>query len=664
MNRNQKGGKGWFGALLPMLIALLTLLPLMAWAGPYEDANALYKAGDYKSALTLLQQAQRETPDDPRVFAGLGKTYRKLGDNASALKAYTEVVRLDPNLTSIGDKSGFLSVFRSLGGKVPAPQPNPAGKPGQSEIERMRGNNPNLLINALSSDDVVVSPGMMSLVDKAAVQAAVEAARPTQVKVLAVGRTGNFPSREALADDLRKRLDMPRDGVLIVATPKGVSASSARLNRKQMAAAFQKAGVDVAYGKGGLTAAIIASVQAVTGKVVSEQRQTTNTAAGVIGLGLLGGGGFLAYRAYRKRKALADVVEPLEQERRKVLEHLSYADGYLDLLPKGADGDEAKRLRASAFEKYDTATGILKSAKTPDDARKAGPLLEQSEAEMISCRQAIDKATGGTGVVMGLSTVPDISTTETKAQRFIKTENLRTEEDRRQMQAELDSIPANERGVSFFSGQPLPSSELVPVTIVVQGKKRTVMASREEAATIARGETPEVRAFRDDSGQYVPWYEYRSYDPYRDYYGNRGLFSGSDFVSLYLLSQLMGPGMYGGYGPWGYGGYGWGMPVPPPTWGGWGWGGGYTSGDYYGAGGAYGGYQGSQDGGNYGGAPQYDATPDNAGGMDFFGSTYNEQGGNFDDVSTDSGSSFDFGGSDSGGGADFGGGDFGGGGDW
>ena len=47
------------------------------------------------------------------------------------------------------------------------------------------------------------------------------------------------------------------------------------------------------------------------------------------------------------------------------------------------------------------------------------------------------------------------------------------------------------------------------------------MASRDEAEAIRRGETPQVRAY-EQNGQYIPWYENRGYDPYRDYYGGYG----------------------------------------------------------------------------------------------------------------------------------------------
>jgi len=234
---------------------------------------------------------------------------------------------------------------------------------------------------------------------------------------------------------------------------------------------------------------------------------------------------------------------------------------------------------------------------------------------------------------------------------------VRDEQEAARLQQEIDAIPASDRGVSFFSGQPLPTSQLIPVTLVIGGKKRTVMASRDEAAAIARGETPNVRAFPDEQGQYSPWYDNRRYDPYRDYYGGWGGGYGrggglGTLVDLYLLSHVFGGGMFGGYGGWGYGGVGWG-------------GGDVVNNNYYygGDGGPVGDGVFGSGGGQYSGdGGGFNAPVENAGGFDFFG-----QGG-YDDTSAQSGASgggfFDGifgGGGDSGGGFDFGGGDFGGG---
>ena len=516
------------------------------------------------------------------------------------------------------------------------------------------------LIGALSEGGVYVAKGLQSdytvngrtdRVDADALWFAVEKAKPTVVKIVAVAKTGNYPSRDALADDLRKRLALSDDAVVIVGTPQGISASSGRLSKSQLSDTFKNARLDTAFAQGGLTGALVRASESVSGTVVSDRRTDTGRSGGLVFGGLALVGGFVAFAALRKKKALDEARNPLLPLKKEALNSLTYVDGYLDILPQTAEADRARTLRASAYEAYSTANGILQTAKTPEQIAQAGPLLQQAVAQLTECRSAIDKATGGTGVVVSLpSEVPSLKTDAQKAQAYLKNndlrpvEALRTAQERDLMQAEIGQIPQNERGVSFFSGRPLPASELVPVTVVVQGQKRTVMASREEADSIMRGQTPQVRAFPGENGQYVPWYEQRNYDPYRDYYGGWGYNSGvGTMVDLYLLSSLMGGGMFGGYGPWGWGGYGWGMSQPPV----------FVDNTYYrpdyapvGGGGGYD-NAGGQDFFNGGG--NFDPSPDHTGGIDFFGGGgYDEQGG---------GGGFDFGG------GDFGGGDFGGGGD-
>ena len=520
------------------------------------------------------------------------------------------------------------------------------------------------LIGALSEGGVYVAKGLQSdytvngrtdRVDVSALQNAVERAKPTVVKIVAVAKLGNYPTRDALADDLRKRLALSDDAVVIVGTPKGISASAGRLSKDQFSEMFQTARLDTAFAQGGLTGALVRASEVVSGTVVSDRRSDTGRSGGLVFGGLALVGGFVAFASLRKRKAMDAAKAPLLPLKQQALDSLVYVDGYLDILPQSAEADRAKSLRASAYEAYSTANGIFQTAKTPEQIAQAGPLLQQAVAQLGECRSAIDKATSGTGVVLNLpSDMPSLQTDAQKAQAYLKANDLRpveavqTEQERDRMQDEINQIPQNERGVSFFSGRPLPASDLVPVTVVVQGQKRTVMASREEADTIMRGQTPQVRAFPAQNGQYVPWYEHRNYDPYRDYYGGWGYNSGvGTLVDLYLLSSLMGGGMFGGYGPWGWGGYGWGMAQPPVfvdnT---------YYSPDYAPANSGFGftDNAGGQDffGGNGG---SFDPSPDHSGGVDFFGGGYDEGGG---------GGSFDFGG-DSGGG-DFGDGDSGGGG--
>ncbi|MBC7807766.1 MAG: hypothetical protein H7145_16660 [Akkermansiaceae bacterium] len=648
--------KQHFFGTVPALLALTLSLSVVAFAGPLEDAQTSYRRGDYSSAKRYAEQAISANERDPRAYVALGTILRKQGDDAGAKSAWDNVIRLDPGLRSVKDDRGFLRSYRAVGGNPAAASSGGGANSGGGAV---RGNSEaNAIINALSSGSVYVHPDLAGEVDTARIEQATRATAPTIVKVVVVPKLGPYPSRAAFAEDLRKQLNLGENGAVVVATPKGVSGVSERLSSSQVEKSFDEAGIGPAFARGGLNEAVPLAVKTFGGTVTDDRRGDANR-SGLIGLGLLGlVGGGVGFYGLKKKREMDDAKEPVERIRQEVLKNLSYVDGYLDLLPAGTESDRAKQFRAQAYEKYATASATLQSAKKPDEVRAVYPMLERALAELNECRADIDRATGGTGVAMAIPEIPDLSTDATRADRYRRVEDLRNQSEADRLQREVESIPQNERGVSFFSGQPMPKSALVPVTMVIDGQKRTVMATREEAEQIKRGETPAVRAFDDGRGNYVPWYEHRGYDPYQSYYGGWGMGGGGlgTFVNLMLLSHMFsGGGIFGGYGGWGGWGYGMGYG---------GWGGGYGGptivnnnyGDGYGGnGGFFGGSDGSQ----------YDATPDNSGGTDFFGQGgYSEQssdgGFGFGDSGGDGGFG-DFGG-DSGG--DFGGGDFGGGGDW
>jgi tetratricopeptide (TPR) repeat protein len=609
------------------LIAALVLLPMAAWAGLYEDADAAYRRGDYRTSVTLLQQAQQENPNEIRVYAALGKSYRKLGDNNAAREAYTEFLRRDPDLRTLKnntDRQNFLAAFRSIGGQIPARRPEQGGQDPASV-------SPSDIIAALNSGNVYVVPTLRKDIDSARLESVAASFAPNKAKILVTRQLGGYKTREELATALGQALNLGKYDTLLVITPRGVSAYAPRFSTAEITDILRNSKVESLLAQQPTEAAAVA-LQSIASASKGAASGDTNKTTGFFVLLAAGAGGFFLYRAAKAKKAMADARAAVEPLRQKVLADLAYVDGYLDLLPKSdPNTTQAKQLRASAFEKYDTATGFLKTAKNPTEVRHAEPLLKRASDELLECRKAIDLATGGTGVAMGLLETPDLDTDIRKAEKFRKAEELRTEEERRLMQEEIEQVPVEERGVSFFSGQPMPASQLVPVTIVIQGRRRTVMATPEEAAAIARGETPSIRVFQDPvTRRNVPWYENRNYDPYRDYYGYGPtiVFVPPVFVPIYDVTYDYGPAVYDHYGGWGYGGYGWGMPEPP--------GGVYTHDPGQGGWGGQGGYV-------------QEAPPEHAGGFDFFGQQgYNEQGPGFDSGdSGDSGSSW-FGGDSSG----------------
>ena len=209
------------------------------------------------------------------------------------------------------------------------------------------------------------------------------------------------------------------------------------------------------------------------------------------------------------------------------------------------DSDQVRAFRQAADGKYEQAAKILDRATEVSDIQRAQGLLQGAQSDVQQSRRYLDRATGGTGNIPGDDAV--------RPQPLPENE--------RQVQA----VPQNQRGVSFFSSQPAPLGSLVPVTITVNGESRQVLATPEEAEELRQGRMPQVRSF-NVNGQYVPWYEYSSYDPYRDYwqYQNAGWggFGGgvvAGLVGAELLGDLFAPRGYG-YGGFGYGGYGYSTP--------------------------------------------------------------------------------------------------------
>ena len=68
---------------------------------------------------------------------------------------------------------------------------------------------------------------------------------------------------------------------------------------------------------------------------------------------------------------------------------------------------------------------FLGTPKVRTRLRRAQPLAEQALSELNECRSAIDKATGGTGVAMGISEIPSLQTDAERAASFRASEKLK-----------------------------------------------------------------------------------------------------------------------------------------------------------------------------------------------------------------------------------------------
>jgi len=84
-------------------------------------------------------------------------------------------------------------------------------------------------------------------------------------------------------------------------------------------------------------------------------------------------------------------------------------------------------------------------------------------------------------------------------------------------QEDVDAIPVDRRGLSFFTSMPAPDYDLVDIEIPVGSSTHTVFALPEEVEAMRDGKMPLVRCFAAN-GKVAPWYEWRDYHPYVHYF--------------------------------------------------------------------------------------------------------------------------------------------------
>ncbi|MGO8671249.1 MAG: hypothetical protein ACLQVD_07800 [Capsulimonadaceae bacterium] len=87
-------------------------------------------------------------------------------------------------------------------------------------------------------------------------------------------------------------------------------------------------------------------------------------------------------------------------------------------------------------------------------------------------------------------------------------------------QAEVDALPFDKRGASFFTSRPMPSEALCRTYITLGDRQNRINATHQEAEMILRGESMRVWSFTID-GVTAPWYAWEEYNPFDSYMAAR-----------------------------------------------------------------------------------------------------------------------------------------------
>jgi len=531
----------------PFGVAIL-LLALPALAGPLDQAESLYRDGNYFQAATAFQTAATQTTgtEQAKAYYMLGNAYHKLGESANALQSYRKAQQIDPTLSFASSPQKFQAAV----GRVSAAAGGAPGSPiGLTQTAAASGRDP--AFQTLASSNVYVDPRIQG-VDSLQLQQAAQSdgamtlgsdSNPhTIVKVAMLAELPRaYKSRDQYASDLGNALSLDKNGLVVVVLAghgAGVSVVDTVLSRdaNQQIAKAHVGAIAANPTKG--TVELTEDV----GRSINNHEYRGAAMLWVVFFIVLIIVAALVIRALAgRRSTLAHAIAQIEPEKNDVLRGIEYLDNYVDVLPHGnPESDNVRQYRQAAALKLEQAEKILANATDPSDVQRADAILRQAGDDIRHARRSLDIATGGTANIPGDDAlrpppIPD-------------------------SQQAVQAIPPDRRGVSFFSSQPAPLNSLVPVTINVNGQTRQVLATPAEAAQIQQGQMPQVRAFQV-GGQTVPWYEYESYNPYNDYWRNQnagwGGFGGgavAGFVGAELLESLFRPhyGWGGGYSPYAY----------------------------------------------------------------------------------------------------------------
>lgn len=394
----------------------------------------------------------------------------------------------------------------------------------------------------LAREDVYVHSAMSSKVNLSELQSAAAKAAPMKAKIVVVpalrGRwvSNGRETRGSYAKWLLSQRLTLKNAVVIVATNRGITAYSDRVSERKLAELSNeslKLATPASY-----TAAIVSLVDSV------ERNASSSASAAPLATtssSRFSGSLFSSVWALLGLAAVADIViwgiiaagcakklrlarEMTKELRGQVVDGIGYLDSYADLLPAGENADAVRQYRQAAEAKYMQAASQIDKARQPQEVDQAKLYLSQALNDIERAKQHIEAATDGSKVAYSIDNTgaAELPSDGRSAQIYEPVANT-----------------------CFFCSYP-GKGDLTPVTLAIDGQKRTVLACPNDLASLRAGSPPSIRSMRVD-GQPVPWYRVPGYDPNVSYNDRSFVW---DMVGMYAMASLLNPFAFGypGYG--------------------------------------------------------------------------------------------------------------------
>lgn len=370
----------------------------------------------------------------------------------------------------------------------------------------------------LARDTVYVHPSASKFLDVAQINRTAAEIRPTTLKVLVVPSlgskwvTGGSERRGSFAKYVFEDKLSLKNGIVVVFTKQGLAGYSDRLSESALAKLNNEA---VAHTKpNDFTTPIVWLAKSIHSSAAETQTRRavgTGTIAAVAIGGLAVAG--LVVLAGKKAK-LAAARGKLAPQRHAALDAITYLDGYLDLLPAGKDLDALRQYRERAYTQYEEGVRILNEAKKPEEVAPSGGYFQAAMEDAAQGKKHIEAATGGTNVAYTIPPRVDPGAPP------------------------VQTAPAYQpyEDVCYFCSKP-GEGDLTPVTMNLDGQRRTVLVCEDDLAEMERGGEPQMRG-QYMGGQFVPWYMVRGYNPRSDFGSGSFLW---DMMAINGLMHMFNP---------------------------------------------------------------------------------------------------------------------------
>lgn len=559
--------KGHFSALATL--ACLFILTSLAFASPRGDAWKLHKAGRNAEAVPLLLQATQANPNDAKAYWFLAQVYDDMGRGGDGLQALQTARRLDPALGFASSPTSVTNIEASLtrkagGGTSSSSNAIPTRRTRSAGASASGGgelSNQKEILTALQQSGVYVAPSMQNVANPTQIAQQVhEVGAPFTTNVLVVSSMPRrYRSIGQWAEAENRNLNLG-NGLMIVVTSHDVGAYGANLAKAELQNTVQ------ASAKTFTAEGYPAGIAQITRMASEAHSSNKSHQQSMIFLIIAIPAGIIIFLMQRRKKQSAQELGQIEGEANEVSAKIAPAFEKLDsdfeyaLL---AEKDPARKQlleerRDRVGQMFSGGMKQLQNATTAGDFLTARNALQATQVEMQRAHNILQRKPEDEGVQQLQAATPAASGSALPHHATGSPLPSANSGD----VVEIPPIGANYPGaqqdyaLDFFTSQPVPIAQMVPVEIEVNGQRRRVWASPQSAQSALAG-NPQI-ATMNYQGQSRPWFDVpqTQYNPWHDF--------GSTMLQMMAFNMMWdamtdrhsyyNSGWGGGYGG---GGYGW-----------------------------------------------------------------------------------------------------------